>query len=137
MFSTILVAVPAFRRVEPAMISGPTDGAVIRSTKFLSSEPGQQVTKMILAPALRPRARPRADEDHPATLAQRLGDDFDAVRDLLPLPVDGRDDFLILVDHHIEDVANRRLVDGEAGGIDLLGGKRLPLGLGRHLTPLV
>ena len=37
------------------MISGPTAGAMIRSTKFCSSEPGQQVTKMIFAPALRPR----------------------------------------------------------------------------------
>jgi hypothetical protein len=55
MFSTILVAVPAFRRVEPAMISGPTAGAICRSTKFCSSEPGQHVTKMIRARALRAR----------------------------------------------------------------------------------
>jgi hypothetical protein len=58
MLSTSLVAVPAFSRVEPAMISGPTAGAMIRSTKFCSSEPGQQVTKMILAPAFRARVRP-------------------------------------------------------------------------------
>ncbi len=58
MLSTILVAVPALRRVEPAMISGPTAGAICRSTKFCSSDPGQQVTKMIFAPALRARVRP-------------------------------------------------------------------------------
>ena len=58
MLSTIFVAVPALRRVEPAMISGPTAGAICRSTKFWSSDPGQQVTKMIFAPALRARTRP-------------------------------------------------------------------------------
>ena len=49
------MAVPAFSRVDPAMISGPTAGAICRSTKFCSSEPGQHVTKMIFAPALRAR----------------------------------------------------------------------------------
>src|SRR6185436_5125855 len=43
-----------------------------------------------------------------------------------------RDDFLVLVDDEVDDVEHRRLVDGEAGGIDLFGGERLPLRLGRH-----
>ena len=59
MFSTILVAVPALRRVEPAITSAPTPGAIVRSTNVCSSVPGSQVTKMIRAPAL-PRARERA-----------------------------------------------------------------------------
>ena len=50
MFSTILVAVPAFNRVDPAMTSGPTSGAMITSTNVWSSLPGQQVTKMIFHP---------------------------------------------------------------------------------------
>ncbi len=58
MFSTILVAVPALSRVEPAMTSGPTAGAIVRSTKVWSSVPGKQVTKMIRAPAWRARVRP-------------------------------------------------------------------------------
>ncbi len=58
MLRTILVAVPAFRRVEPAITSGPTAGAIVRSTKVCSSVPGKQVTKMILAPACRARVRP-------------------------------------------------------------------------------
>ena len=74
-----------------------------------------------------PAARPGADEDHPPAFAQRLGDDLDAVRDLFLLLLDRRDDFAVLVDDHVDDVADRRLVDGEAGGIDLFGGKRLPL----------
>ena len=73
MLSTILVAVPAFRRVEPAMISGPTAGAIWRSTKFWSSEPGQQVTKMIFAPALRARVSAAAHERRHA--ARRDADD--------------------------------------------------------------
>ena len=47
MFSTILVAVPAFNRVDPAMTSGPTSGAMITSTNVWSSLPGQHVTKTI------------------------------------------------------------------------------------------
>ena len=55
MFSTIFVAVPAFRRVEPAMTSGPTAGAIVRSTNVWSSVLGSQVTKMILDAAQRAR----------------------------------------------------------------------------------
>ena len=55
MLSTSLVAVPAFRRVEPAMTSAPTPGAIVRSTNVCSSVPGSQVTKMMRAPALRAR----------------------------------------------------------------------------------
>jgi hypothetical protein len=58
MFSTSFVAVPALSRVDPAMISGPTAGAICRSTKFWSSDPGQHVTKMIFAPAFRARVSP-------------------------------------------------------------------------------
>ena len=62
MLSTILVAVPALRRVDPAMTSGPTAGAMIRSTKFCSSVPGQHVTKMMRAPFLRaPVSAPRTN----------------------------------------------------------------------------
>ena len=62
MLSTILVAVPALSRVEPAMTSGPTAGAIVRSTKVCSSVRGSQVTKMIFEPAL-PRARQRAADE--------------------------------------------------------------------------
>ena len=55
MFRTILVAVPALSRVEPAITSGPTAGAIVRSTKVCSSVRGSQVTKMIFEPALRAR----------------------------------------------------------------------------------
>ena len=55
MLSTILVAVPALSRVDPAMTSGPTAGAIVRSTKVCSSVRGSQVTKMIFEPARRAR----------------------------------------------------------------------------------
>ena len=55
MLSTILVAVPALRRVDPAITSGPTAGAIVRSTKVCSSVRGSQVTKMIFEPARRAR----------------------------------------------------------------------------------
>ena len=42
MLSTIFVAVPAFSRVDPAMTSGPTAGAICRSTKVCSSVPGRR-----------------------------------------------------------------------------------------------
>ena len=43
------------RRVEPAMISAPTPGAMVRSTNVCSSVPGSQVTKIMRDPALRAR----------------------------------------------------------------------------------
>ena len=55
MFSTIFVAVPALRRVDPAITSGPTAGAMVRSTNVCSSVRGSQVTKMIFEPARRAR----------------------------------------------------------------------------------
>ena len=55
-----------------------------------------------------------------AALAQRLRDDLDAVRDLLLLLVHRGDDLAVLVHHHVDDVADRSLVDGETGGVDLL-----------------
>ncbi len=53
MFSTSLVAVPAFSRVDPAMTSAPTPGAIVRSTNVCNSVPGSHVTKMIRVPTLR------------------------------------------------------------------------------------
>ena len=55
MLSTILVAVPALSRVDPAMTSGPTAGAIVRSTNVCNSVRGSQVTKMIFEPARRAR----------------------------------------------------------------------------------
>ena len=108
MLSTILVAVPAFSRVEPAMISGPTAGAMSRSTKFCSSEPGQQVTKMIFAPALRPRvSAPRTNgvmplADTPITHV--------AVRE--PQPRDAAAAFLVVVLDAFLRLEDRRLSAG-------------------------
>ena len=58
MLRTSFVAVPAFRRVEPAITSGPTAGAMVRSTNVCSSVLGSQVTKMIFEAALRARVKP-------------------------------------------------------------------------------
>ncbi len=55
MLRTIFVAVPAFSRVEPAITSGPTAGAIVRSTKVCSSVRGSQVTNTIFEPARRAR----------------------------------------------------------------------------------
>ena len=55
MLSTIFVAVPALSRVDPAMTSGPTPGAMVRSTKVCSSVRGSHVMKMIFDPARRAR----------------------------------------------------------------------------------
>ena len=79
MFSTILVAVPAFSRVEPAMTSAPTPGAIVRSTNVCSSVAGSQVTKMMRAPTLRaPVSAPRTNcvmplADTPITTSRRVG----------------------------------------------------------------
>src|SRR5262249_38931302 len=51
MLNTIFVAVPAFKRVDPAITSGPTAGAIVRSTKVCSSVRGSHVTNMIFDPA--------------------------------------------------------------------------------------
>jgi len=73
------VAVPAFRRVEPAMTSGPTAGAMVTSTNVCSSVCGSQVTKMIFEPALRALVRaPRTNcvmplADTPMTTSFRDG----------------------------------------------------------------
>ncbi len=55
MLRTIFVAVPAFSRVDPAITSGPTAGAIVRSTNVCSSVFGSHVTKRIFAPAFRAR----------------------------------------------------------------------------------
>ena len=77
-----------------------------------------------------------ADEDDASALPQRLYDDFDAVRDALFFLLHGGDDLAVLVHHHVDDVAHRRLVDREADGVDGFGGQRLPLGSGRHVCLL-
>ena len=48
-FSTNLVAVPAFIRVDPITTSGPTTGQMATSTSALISPRGLQVTKIVLA----------------------------------------------------------------------------------------
>ena len=211
MFSTILVAVPALSRVDPAITSGPTAGAIVRSTNVCSSVRGSQVTKMIFDPARRARvSAPRtncvmpladtpmttsffvgrrrlidrapflvvvldaflraedralaaghdgldevraraegrrhlgrlehaepaagagADEDDAAALPERLRDDVDADRDAILLALDGREHLAVFVQHAFDDVGGGELVDGERGGIDGFGGKRLPLRTDRH-----
>ena len=190
MFSTILVAVPALSRVDPVSTSGPTLGAMIRSTKFWRSAPGQQVTKMMRRPLLRARvSAPRtngvrplaetptttsffvgrsraiarapflvvvldaflrledrvlaaghdrlhagrrgaerrrhlgglddaepaagagADEEDAAAAAQRLCDDFHAVREAVALAVDRRHDLAVFGDHQVDDLADGRFVE--------------------------
>ena len=56
MLSTSFCAVPAFRRVEPAMNSGPTSTSIGCSTAALSSEPALQASPTVSAPAARARA---------------------------------------------------------------------------------
>ena len=67
MFSTSLVAVPAFRRVDPAITSAPTPGAIVRSTNVCSSVPGiagdEDDARAGLA---RPRQRAAHELRHPA-----------------------------------------------------------------------
>src|ERR1043166_2753970 len=72
MLRTIFVAVPALSRVEPAITSGPTAGAIVRSTKVCSSVRGSQVTKMILEPARRAGEGAANELGHPA---RRYADD--------------------------------------------------------------
>ncbi len=193
------------------MISGPTAGAICRSTKFWSSDPGQQVTKMISRagfagpgqsaaderghaaggdadhdvlvgqpqPAdaagallvvvfdafLRPEHRflsaghdrlhhfrtgaegrrhfrgfdhaqaaagAGADEDDAAAFLEGLGHDLDPVGDPFLFLQHGADDFAVLVDDHLDDVANGSLVDGEGNRVDGFSRKRLPFRSGRH-----
>ena len=52
-FSAILVAVPAFKRVEPAITSGPTTGTTLTSAALVIEEPGTQVTATVKAPSFR------------------------------------------------------------------------------------
>ena len=122
MFSTILVAVPALRRVEPAISSGPTAGAICRSTKFCSSEPGQQVTKMIFAPALRARVRPPRTNgvmplaDTPMTTSAAEAQPADAAGAFFVVVLDA---FLGL-EHRLLAAGHDRL-DG-LGGVPKVGG---------------
>ena len=79
MLSTILVAVPAFSRVEPAMTSGPTAGEMTMSTKVCNSVPGQQVRNTILTPLRRARvSAPRTNcviplAEMPTSTSLRVG----------------------------------------------------------------
>ena len=70
-----------------------------------------------------PSAGAGADEDDAAALLERLGDDLDAVRDPLAFLVDGGDDLAVLVDHHVDDLGNGRLVERETDGVDGFGGQ--------------
>ena len=63
---------------------------------------------------------------------QGLRDDVDADRDAILLAVHGREHLAIFVEHALDDVGGRQLVDGERGGIDRFGRKGLPLGTNRH-----
>ena len=51
MFNTSFCAVPAFMRVLPATISGPTSGAIGKSTARDSSESGVQQIPTVTAPS--------------------------------------------------------------------------------------
>ena len=69
----------AFSRVDPAMTSAPTPGAIVRSTNVCSSVAGSQVTKMMRAPAWRARvSAPRTNcvmplADTPMTMSFFVG----------------------------------------------------------------
>jgi len=53
MFSTSFVAVPAFNRLDPARISGPTSTTMGISTASVSAESGTQVTQAVTVPSAR------------------------------------------------------------------------------------
>ena len=55
MLRAIFVAVPAFNRVDPAMISGPVANLTARSTLMLALWFGLHVSKIVLAPTARAR----------------------------------------------------------------------------------
>jgi len=61
-----------------------------------------------------------------------LRDDLDADGDALLLALHGHEHLAVLVEHAFDDVGGRELVDAQRGGIDLLGGKRLPLRTHSH-----
>ena len=67
-------------------------------------------------------------------LRSDLGDDLDAVRDPLALLLHRRDDLAVLVDDHLDDVGDRRFVDGEADRIDGFSRQGFPLRVCRHAT---
>ena len=79
MFRTILVAVPAFSRVEPAMTSGPTPRMMATSARSFSADRGSQVTPMMGARAARALATaPRTNgviplAEIPITTSLRVG----------------------------------------------------------------
>src|SRR3990170_17834 len=114
MFRTILVAVPALRRVDPAITSGPTAGAIVRSTKVCSSVRGSHVTNMILDPArLALVSAPSTNCVHPAAFLERLRDDVDADHDPVLFTLDRCEHLAILGQHLFDDVGGRLFVDGQ------------------------
>ena len=72
-----------------------------------------------------PSAGAGADEDHAPALAQRFDDDVDADGDARLLALNRREHFAIVVQHQLDDVGRRRLVDAERRGIDGFGGELL------------
>ncbi len=56
MLRTILVAVPAFMRVEPVITSGPTRGTIFTSASTSRAEEGLHVKKIAPAPMRRASA---------------------------------------------------------------------------------
>src|SRR5262249_57836003 len=67
-----------------------------------------------------PPAGAGADEDDSTVLPERVRNDLDADRDALLLAVYRRQHFAIFVEHPLDDIRRRELVDGERRGIDLL-----------------
>src|SRR5439155_25091192 len=73
-----------------------------------------------------------ADENDAAAAPERLRDDLDAARNPLFLALDGGEHLPVFVEHSLDNVSGRELVDGERRRVDCFGRKRLPLGLDSH-----
>src|SRR6266850_848906 len=154
MLSTILVAVPALRRVEPAITSAPTPGdrarafLVVVLDAFLRGEdraasPGHDGLhqRRVRAEGRRhfggledaePAARAGADEDDASLFPERAGDHLDADGNALVLALDRREHLAVLAEHQFDDVAGGELVDSECRGVDGFGREGLPLRAHRH-----
>ncbi len=65
-------------------------------------------------------------------MSERLRDDLDADGNPILLALNGREHLAVFVQHALDDVLGRQLVKRQRRGVDGLGGKRLPLGAGRH-----
>ena len=62
---------------------------------------------------------------------------LDPDRDPLSLTLDGREHLAILAQHHLDDVVRRHLVDPQRGGVDGLGGQRLPFRTHGHAATIL